>query len=270
MVTAPTRKVLETYVQPRIAACLTERGRTLSEAKTRIVHITEGFNFLGFQVRRFRRTLLTVPQKEKVHKHLHTIKAYLDTHQQEPAGKVVHDLNPVIRGWANYYRHCAAKKTFNKVRHRQWQMLWRWAKRRHPNKGSRWVKQRYFRDDGYWTFADENAELVKPTSVPITRYRKVSGRNSPYDLKLRAYWQERTKRQIARQTDSRVRMELLYRYGYRCGMCRVPFGTNDPIDEDHIVPRHAGGADKPENMRPMHRWCHHQHHQRRGYKVLKA
>ncbi|MBP1464510.1 group II intron reverse transcriptase/maturase [Candidatus Chloroploca sp. M-50] len=270
VVTAPTRAVLETYVQPRIVAFLSERGLTLSEAKTRIVHVTEGFNFLGFQIRRFKRTLLTTPQKEKVHKHLRSIKAYLDTHQQEPAGKIVHDLNPVIRGWANYYRHCAAKQTFSKVRHRQWQMLWRWAKRRHPNKGSRWVKQRYFRNDGYWTFADGNAELVKPTSVPITRYVKVSGRNSPYDPKLRAYWQERTKRQIARQTASQVRRELLYRYGYRCGMCWVPFATDDPIEADHIVPRHAGGSDEPENKRPVHRWCHHQHHQRRGYKVLKA
>ncbi len=270
VVTAPTREVLETYVQPRIIAFLAERGLRLSEAKTRVVHITEGFNFLGFRIRRFKRTLLSTPQKEKVHKHLRAIKAYLDTHQQVPAGQIVHDLNPVIRGWTSYYRHCAAKETFNKVRHRQWQMLWRWAKRRHPNKGSRWVKGRYFHNDGNWTFADGNAELVKPTSVPITRYTKVSGRNSPYDPRLRSYWQERTKRQIARQTYSQVRRELLHRYGYRCGMCWVPFGTDDPIDEDHIVPRQAGGPDEPENTRPVHRWCHHQHHQRRGYKVLKA
>jgi RNA-directed DNA polymerase len=270
VVTAPTREVLETYAQPRIAAFLTERGLTLSEAKTRIVHITEGFTFLGFQVRRFKRILLSTPQKEKVHKHLRSIKAYLDTHQQVPAGQVVHDLNPVIRGWTNYYRHCAAKQTFSNVRHRQWQMLWRWAKRRHPNKGSHWVRRRYFRNDGYWTFADGNAELVKPTSVPITRYVKVSGRNSPYDPRLRSYWQERTKRHIARQTYAQVRRELLHRYGYRCGMCWVPFGTDDPIEADHIVPRHAGGSDEPENKRPVHSWCHHQHHQRQGYKVLKA
>jgi RNA-directed DNA polymerase len=270
VVTAPTREVLETYVQPTIAAFLTERGLTLSEAKTRIVHITEGFNFLGFQVKRFKRILLTLPQKEKVQKHLRSVKTYLDSHQQVPAGQVVHDLNPVIRGWSNYYRHCAAKQTFNKVRHRQWQMLWRWAKRRHPKKGSRWVKRRYFRNDGYWTFADGNAELVKPTSIPITRYVKVSGRSSPYDPKLRAYWQERTKRHIARQTYSQVRLEMLRRYGYRCGLCRMPFRTDDPIDEDHIVPRHAEGSEELENKRPVHRWCHHQHHQRHGYKVLKA
>src|SRR5947208_3391483 len=85
-------------------------------------------------------------------------------HRQAPAGKVIGDLNPVIRGWANYYRYCAAKETFSKVRHRQWQMLWRWAKRRHPGKPSRWVKRRYFRNDGYWTFYAGEWNLFKPDS----------------------------------------------------------------------------------------------------------
>jgi RNA-directed DNA polymerase len=149
-------------------------------------------------------------------------------------------------------------------------MLWRSAKRRHPNKGKHWVKTRCFRNDGYWTFADGNAELVKPTSLPITGHVKVRGRESPYDPKLRSYWQERTKRRIARQTYSQVRRSLLRRYGYRCGMCWMPFGEDDQIEEDHITPRHAGGSDALENKRLVHQWRHHQHHQRRGYTVLKA
>src|SRR5215212_3042625 len=266
VLTAPSWEVLETYVQPRITAFLTQPGLILSDTKTRIVHSTEGFNFLGFQVRRFKRSLLAIPQKAKVQNHLHSIKTYLDSHQQAPAGQIIRDLNPIIRGWANYYRHCAAKEAFKNVRHRQWQMLWRWAKRRHPNKGKRWVKGRYFRNDGYWTFADGNAELVKPTSLPITRYVKVRGRSSPYDPKLRSYWQERTKRTIARQTYSQVRLSLLRRYGYRCGMCWLPFREDELIDEDHITPRHAGGSDALENKRLVHQWCHHQYHQKRGYK----
>lgn len=81
--------------------------------------IDEGFNFLGFQIRRFGNKVLTKPQKEKILKHLQGIKSYLDDHKEAPAGRVIRELNPVIRGWANYYRHCAAKKTFSKVRHRQ-------------------------------------------------------------------------------------------------------------------------------------------------------
>ena len=188
VVTAPTREVLEQVIRPRMESFLRERGLQLSEAKTHIVHVTDGFNALGFQVRRYKRQLLVKPQKDKVLTHTRQIKAYLDTHQQAKAEQVIHDLNPVIRGWANYYRHSAASKTFSKVRHRQWQMLWQWAKRRHPKKSSRWTQRRYFRKDGYWTFFAENAELVKPTSTPITRFTKVSGRNSPYDPKLRTYW----------------------------------------------------------------------------------
>ena len=166
---------------------LKERGLALSEAKTRIVHITEGFNFLGFHIRKFGKqgTLLTVPHKEKVLKHTRAIRSYLDAHKQTPTGHIIKELNPVIRGWANYYRHCAAKRVFQKVRHAQWQMLWTWAKRRHPNKSIGWVKRRYFKSDGYWTLFEGKAELVKPDKIPITRFVKITGRNSPYDPALR-------------------------------------------------------------------------------------
>ena len=182
VITAPTREVLETYARPRVEAFLHERGLALSEAKTRIVHITEGLNFLGFHIRKFGKqgTLLTVPQKEKVLKHVRAIRSYLDAHKQTPAVEVIKTLNPVIRGWANYYRHSAAKEVFQKVRHAQWQMLWNWAKRRHPNKSSTWVKARYFRSDGYWTFQEKGkAELVKPDKTPITRFTKITGRIPP-------------------------------------------------------------------------------------------
>ena len=181
VITAPTREVLETYARPRLEKFLQERGLALSEAKTRIVHITEGFNFLGFHIRKFgkRGTLLTVPQKAKVLKHVRAIRSYLDAHKQTRAVEVIKTLNPVIRGWSNYYRHSAAKDVFQKVRHAQWQMLWTWAKRRHPHKSRKWVKARYFRNDGYWTFWEGKAELVKPDATPITRFTKVTGRPSP-------------------------------------------------------------------------------------------
>jgi RNA-directed DNA polymerase len=181
VITAPTREVLETYARPRVEQFLEERGLALSEAKTRIVHIKEGLTFLGFHIRKFGKQgkLLTVPQKDKVLKHVRALRSYLDAHKQTPAGRVIKELNPVIRGWANYYRHCAAKHVFQKVRHAQWQMLWRWAKRRHPTKGSKWVKARYFRNDSYWTFYEGKAELVKPDVTPITRFTKVTGKNSP-------------------------------------------------------------------------------------------
>lgn len=271
VVTAPSQEVLETYVKPKLMDFLQQRGLQLSEAKTHLVHIDEGFDFLGFHIRRFnQRTLLTKPQKKKVIEHLHSIKAYLNTHQQEKTEKVIHKLNPIIRGWANYYRHCAAKQTFSKVRHRQWQMLWQWAKRRHPNKPSKWVKARYFRNDGWWTFHDGKYELVKPDKTPITRFTKVVGRNSPYDPSLRDYWQARNKRQMARQTYFRKLLALLQTQNNRCSMCQIPFTPEDEIQIHHNVPRNTGGKDELTNLGAVHPWCHHQHHQRSGYKVHKA
>ncbi len=270
VVTAPTREVLEEYVRPRLTEFLRERGLTLSEAKTRIVHVDEGFNFLGFQVRRFKRKLLTKPQKEKVLKYLQGIKAYLNGHKQYPAAAVIWHLNPLIRGWANYYQHCAAKATYSYVGHRQWQMLWSWARRRHPNKGLGWIKRRYFRADGYWTFYSKDVELVRITATPIRRFVKVSGRNSPFDPQLRAYWQARTTRAVSAQTPSKQKQALLDRQGGKCAMCGLLLATAEEAHIHHVIPKVQGGSEDLSNKRVVHFWCHQQHHQRCGSRVLKA
>jgi RNA-directed DNA polymerase len=270
--TAPTREVLETYARPRLEKFLHERGLALSEAKTRIVHVKEGFNFLGFHIRKFGKEgkLLTVPQKEKVLKHIRATRSYLDAHKQTPAGQVIRQLNPVIRGWANYYRHCAAKHVFQKVRHAQWQMLWIWAKRRHPRKRSKWVKVRYFRNDSYWTFWEGKAELVKPDATPITRFTKVTGKNSPYDPALRPYWTERKKQQVGRETYEKQRLMLHQKQEYRCALCTIPFIAGENIETDHIIPTSQGGTDDINNKRLVHPWCHRQRHQKDGQQRPRA
>lgn len=272
VVTAPTREVLDEYVLPRLSQFLAERGLSLSEAKTRIVHRDEGFNFLGFNIRRFKGTLLTQPQKEKVQRHLRRVKELLDANKQATVEHVVKTLNPVIRGWANYYRHCAAKATYDYVAHRYWQMVWQWAKRRHPNKPSKWVRQRYFKTVGNrnWVFGTATATLLNPADTPITRYVKVSGRNSLYDPALRDYWAERTKRAVGRQTYSRLRLQVLRAQDYRCRHCGILFQPEEDMDLHHIISRDAGGSDGAENRLAVHPHCHHQIHQRHGYKVLKA
>jgi RNA-directed DNA polymerase len=266
VITAPTQEVVETHVRPRIEQFLHERGLTLSEATTRIVHITEGFNFLGFHIRKFgtQGKLLIVPQKEKVLKHVRGIRSFLDAHKQTPAGQVIKELNPVIRGWANYYRHCVAKNVFQKVRHAQWKMLWDWAKRRHPNKSSKWVKTRYCRSEGYWTFYEGRAELVKPDGIPIIRFIKVIGRNSTYDPALRQYWVERKKPQVSRETHMKQRLRLHQKQGYRCALCKIPFIAGESIETDHIIPTSQGGKDDISNKRLVHPWCHRQRHQKDG------
>jgi RNA-directed DNA polymerase len=273
VITAPTREVLETYARPHMADFLQQRGLALNEGKTRIIHIREGLNFLGFHIRKFgsrEEKLLTVPQKEKALKHVRAIRSYLDAHKQTPAVKVIKALNPVIRGWANYYRHSAAKKVFSKVQNAQWHMLWHWAKRRHPNKSSQWVKARYFRSDGSTTFHEKKAELVKPDATPITRFTKVTGKSSPYDPALRHDWMERKKRQVGRETFAKERLRLHQRQGYRCALCTIPFVPGEDIETDHIIRKSQGGTDEINNKRLVHPWCHRQRHQKDGRQRPRA
>ncbi|WP_165820363.1 group II intron maturase-specific domain-containing protein [Microvirga sp. KLBC 81] len=146
LVTARSKEILEQYVQPTIEAFLATRGLALNQEKTRVVSIDEGFNFLGFTIRKVRNgKLLITPEKAKVRAHLRAIEAYLDAHRQVPAGAVVRVLTPMIQGWTLYYRHACSATTFAYLNHRVWQMLWAWARRRHPQKSKRWAKARYFR-----------------------------------------------------------------------------------------------------------------------------
>jgi RNA-directed DNA polymerase len=259
IVTAPSQEAIEAHVLPRLATFLAERGLALSEAKTRVVHASDGFDFLGFTIRRFKRTLLTLPAKGKVLAHLRSIKAYLKTHKQAPAGQVIGDLNPVIRGWANYYRHGASSETFSLVDHRMWIMLWAWAKRRHPNKSAGWVKRHYFLND--WTFYADDAQLATCAPTPITRFVKVKGTASPLDPSQRTYWHERRQRAIALRTHSRNRLTLHQGQRGMCGLCQTPLGVRSTHDH-HIIPKSTGGSNALSNRMLVHRWCHHAHHQR--------
>jgi RNA-directed DNA polymerase len=271
VVTAPTREVLETYVVPTLTRFLGERGLRLSEAKTRIVHIDEGFDFLGFTVRRYRGVILTIPQKVKVVKHLRTIHDYLHDHRQATASQVIGELNPLIRGWANYYRHGASKRTFHSVDHHIHAKLWRWAKRRHPTKSAAWVRSRYF--DAKWNFVDDRTRLARHDDVPITRHSKVQGKRSPLNPDDQAYWEERQQRRMRVTMRSPMRSALLLRQGYQCAMCRVGFDPDEDlplIDEHHDIPRHHGGSDQIDNLQLVHRWCHHGHHARIGYRAAEA
>ena len=270
--TAPTREVLATYARPRGAKCLEERGLARSEATTRIVHSKEGVNFLGFPSRKFGQqgTWLTVPHKEKVLKHVRAIRSYLDAQKHTPAGRVMKARNPALRGWANSSRHCAAKHVCQKVRHAQWQRLWRWAKRRHPNKGSTWGKARSFRNDSSWTCYAGKAERVTPDVTPSTRFTKVTGKNAPYDPTLRHYWVERKKQHVSRETYAQQRLILHQRQGYRCAWCRLPCRAGETIETDHILPTRQGGTDDLSNKRLGHPWCHRQRHQKDGRQWPRA
>ena len=271
VVTAPTRDVLQNHIVPTLASFLGERGLRLSEAKTRIVHVDDGVDFLGFTVRRFRGKVLTRPQKAKVVRHLRTIADYLRQHRQASPSQVIAALGPVIRGWTAYYRHGASKRTFHTADHHMVGKLWRWAKRRHPTKSATWVRSRYF-DQG-WNLVDGKARLTRHDEVAIVRHAKVEGKRSPLNPDDRAYWDARRRRRLDEAMRSRKRAALLRLQDYRCAMCGVRFDPEDDmafIEAHHDTPRHRGGTDSITNLRLVHRWCHKAHHTQTVHQAAEA
>jgi len=136
--------LLENEVRPLVERFLKERGLTLSPDKTRITHIDEGFDFLGQNLRRYGGKPLVKPSKKNTHGFLEKVRGIIGANKAVRQAALIDLLNPVIRGWANYHRHAAAKETFNRVDHELWRSLWHWAKRRHPKKSRHWVKKHYF------------------------------------------------------------------------------------------------------------------------------
>jgi RNA-directed DNA polymerase len=196
IVAAPTRDLLE-HALPQINAWLAERGLELHPEKTRIVHVDQGFPFLGFHLRRYKGKLLIKPRKDKVLAKLREWTAWLNDHKAIAAEAVIQYLNPRVRNWAAYYQHAVSKRTFDYVDHRLVQILWRWAKRRHPTKGRRWIKDRYFQAVGgrRWVFAATTKDrrgrrrlltLFQVADTPIVRHVKVKGAASPDDPSLRS------------------------------------------------------------------------------------
>lgn len=134
IITGDTKEILEHSVKPLVADFLAERGLTLSEEKTKITHITDGFDFLGFNVRKFGDTLLTQPSKDRTKRMLSRVKDEIKRFRGDAQHELIMRLNPILNGWANYYKHSAASNVFRKTDYQIYKKLWRWALRRHGNK----------------------------------------------------------------------------------------------------------------------------------------
>ena len=159
IVTGASKELLEQDVTPLIEHFLAQRGLRLSPAKTRIAHIAEGFDFLGWNVRKYRDTLLIKPAKDNVKAFLATIRDTVKTNKTAKQVNLIGLLNPIIRGWAHYHQGAVAKDTFSWVDAEIWRCLWQWAQRRHPNKSRYWIVRKYFHRFGTrnWVFAAQTA-----------------------------------------------------------------------------------------------------------------
>jgi hypothetical protein len=210
---------------------MAERGLVLSPEKTKITHIEDGFDFLGWNIRKYSGKLLMKPSKANVKAHLDKIREVIKGNKTAKQANLIKLLNPVLRGWANYHSHVVAKKTFARVDDNVWSMLWRWAARRHPEKGARWVKDKYFKSKGTrnWVFAATEKEedgtskefiLLKESDTPIKRHIKIKAAANPHAPQWEPYFESRWGKKMLYSTRGRRK---LYRVWQRQdGLCVQP------------------------------------------------
>ena len=183
VVTAPSKEKAE-EARKLIVPFLSERGLTLSEEKTKIVHISEGFCFLGWNFRKYRNGVLLIkPSKESVKSIMEKVRDIVLTRGKALSqDDIIETLNPVLRGWTNYHRSSVAKRTFGWVDTYLFRTLWRWAIRRHGDKGRKWIADRYWHRKGTrkWVFCTEDKQLLEVQSVKIRRHTKARNIMNPY------------------------------------------------------------------------------------------
>jgi len=257
-------------------------GLELKPSKTRLVHSLNkhegqdaGFNFLGFNVRQypvgkyntgcnthgkplgFKK--LIKPSKEKVKVHYDHIASVIKQHNAAPQAALIAQLNPIIRGWANYYSTWISKETFSELTMKMHLKLKSWAQRRHPNKTGQWIAKKYWQTIGgdNWVFATKQAgksplRLLKHDETPIVRHVKIKGNASPYDGNL-VYWSSRMGKNP--EVPKNVATLLKQQKG-KCAHCGLYFTEESVLEVDHIIPKSKGGKDEYKNLQLLHRHCH--------------
>lgn len=255
---------------------LSDIGLKLKPEKTKISHTLHehegniGFDFLGFNIRQYpsgknhsgkngkgeligHKTLIE-PSKEKIKNHLKEIGDMIRKMRSASQEKLIGALNPIIRGWCNYYSTVCSKKTFSKCSHVLYQQLRRWAFRKHPNKNRSWIVKKYWHteDNNNWVFKTEKIKLVNHQETSIRRHTKVKGESSIYDGNL-IYW---SKRMGKHPEMPKTKAVLINTQKGKCNICGLHFKEGDKLEIDHIVPKSKGGKNEYKNLQLLHKHCH--------------
>ncbi|WP_405540950.1 group II intron reverse transcriptase/maturase [Streptomyces antimycoticus] len=272
-------------VRARLVDWLNPRGLCFNEEKTKIVHLAEGFDFLGFNVRRTKGKLITRPSSTACKRLRERLRTEMRNLQGSNIEAVLRRLVPIVRGWAAYYRTVASTTTFASLDRYMWQLAYKWAKRSHRNKPRYWVTTRYFgrfhptrRDQ--WVFGDRSsgAYLPKFSWTGIVRHQLVKGGASPDDPSLTRYWQDRRKKKAPPPMD-KTSLVLAARQRGLCPLCKqaliagAEYEPDSPrewinwfaaskkmLHKHHFTYRRDGGTDERNNLRLVHSECHRQHH----------
>lgn len=237
IITGISKELLED-VQKTVQEFMQVRGLTLSEEKTMITHIDEGFDFLGYNIRKYNGVLLIKPSKKSIKKFMQKIRGIIDSNKGSKQESLIRLLNPVIVGWVNYYKNCVASETFRKVDYLIFRKLWQWAVRRHPKKGKCWIANKYFAriKNRNWCFVadfkrgktDDRIALKRLYDTKITRYVKVRGEANPLDPEWKEYFEKRKTYKMLQSLNGRK--SLLYMWERQNHVCPI---CGEPIDKEH-------------------------------------
>jgi RNA-directed DNA polymerase len=266
-------------VAERVTHWLVQMGLQLSPTKTRITHTLTayqgqvGFDFLGFAIRQFPagkthtakgtrgaalgfQTLIT-PSKEAIKRHTLTIKERLRKFRSASQEQLIKELNPIIWGWAAYYKTSVASAVFSTCDDILWKQLAAWARARHPDKGTQWMAKKYWHqvEKRKWVFATPTgAQLRMHSKTAIQRYTKVKGTASPYDGNL-LYWSQRLK---THPMMHEIKARLLQKQQGKCRWCELHFKDGDIMEVDHIDRDRT--HNHLSNKMLLHRHCHDERH----------
>lgn len=217
IVTASDKETLEAIKQ-MLESFLRERGLTLSMEKTVITHINSGFDFLGWNFRKFKGKLIIKPSSKSMRKVTKKISEIIKNNRTTKQEILIQRLNQVLIGWANYHQGTCAKKCFGTIDNRTWKMLWKWAKRRHPNKKHQWIVDKYWKEykGRRWAFRTEKSILFSMSDMPIVRKSQMAlDKNAFLD---KEYFQKRSqkhrqKRKMAMSSNNAAHIGIMC---YRC------------------------------------------------------
>ena len=279
LIFADTREEAEA-AKSDIARWLADRGLELSPEKTRICHLTEGFNFLGFNVRQYPVSntktgykLLIKPSGESIADFKYRMKQEWSALVGHNVDAVLSRLRPLLLGWANYYRTVVSKETFSDFDNWMIQQEAQWCRRTHPTKPWNWITRTYFgnhrvgRQDK-WVFGNfkTGSHLPKLSWTPIRRHIMVRYDVSPDDPNMRSYWERREERKTELLPTWKQR-GLAKRQDGQCPICHDSLHNGEELHIHHVTPKSKGGEDAMSNLALVHLYCHQQVHKGRRMKV---
>ena len=233
IITGESPEFLRDKVLPIVREFLAERGLQLSEEKTVITHIGDGFDFLGKNIRKYSGKLLIKPSKTSVKSFLEKVRSIIKDNKSTKQETLIRKLNPVIRGWVNNQRYVVSSKVFSRVDYEIYKCLWQWAKRRHKKKSHKWIAQKYWHHIGsrQWTFSVPyenqstegeplNCKLEYATDTKIIRFKKIVAEANPFDEYWTDYFEEREGEKLLNSTKGREKLLTIWRWQHRrCPVC---------------------------------------------------